>query len=75
MGIMRQYACLVVNPIRVYNYGFLFDCTTVAKALGSLRALTISFNRLVWCLISFRFSLAVTFDASEALFLCFIIVY
>ena len=28
MDIMRQSACLVVNPITIYNYGFLFYCTT-----------------------------------------------
>ena len=26
MDIMRQSACLVVNPITVYSYGFLFNC-------------------------------------------------
>ena len=29
MDTMRQYACLVVNPITVYSYGFLYNCTTV----------------------------------------------
>ena len=29
MDIMRQSACLVLNPITVYSYGFLFNCTTV----------------------------------------------
>ena len=27
MDIMRQSACLVVNPITVYSYGFRFNCT------------------------------------------------
>ena len=27
-NIMRQSACLVFNPITVYSYGFLFNCTT-----------------------------------------------
>ena len=27
---MRQSASLVLNPITVYSYGFLFNCTTVA---------------------------------------------
>ena len=26
---MRQSACLVLNPITVYSYDFLFNCTTV----------------------------------------------
>ena len=32
MDIMRQSACLVVNPITVDSYGFLFNCTTVGQA-------------------------------------------
>ena len=27
----RQSACLVINTIAVYSYGFLFNCTTVAR--------------------------------------------
>ena len=29
LDVMRQSACLVLNPIMVYSYGFLFNCTTV----------------------------------------------
>ena len=29
MNIMRQSACLVVNPITVDSYDFPFNCTTV----------------------------------------------
>ena len=29
LDIMRQSACLVLNPITVYSYGLLFNCTTV----------------------------------------------
>ena len=25
IDVMRQYACLVVNPITIYNYGFRFE--------------------------------------------------
>ena len=32
MDIMQQYACLVVYPIMVYSYGFLFNCATVGQA-------------------------------------------
>ena len=32
MDIMRQSACLVVNPIMVDSYLFLFNCTTVGQA-------------------------------------------
>ena len=40
LDIMRQSACLVVNPIKVYSYGFLFNCTTVGRASDSMTALT-----------------------------------
>ena len=40
LDIMRQSACLVVNPITVYSYGFLFNCTTVGQASDSMMALT-----------------------------------
>ena len=40
LDIMRQSACLVFNPIRVYSYGFLFNCTTVGQASDSMTALT-----------------------------------
>ena len=37
LDIMRQSACLVLNPITVYSYGFLFNCTTVGQASDSRR--------------------------------------
>ena len=40
LDIMRQSACLVLNPITVYNCGFLFNCTTVGQASDSMTALT-----------------------------------
>ena len=40
MDIMQQSVCLVVNPITVYSYGFLFNCTTVGQASDSMMALT-----------------------------------
>ena len=36
MGVMRQSACLVVNPITIYSYGFLFNCTMVGQASALL---------------------------------------
>ena len=30
--VIRQSACLVLNPITVYRYGFIFNCTTVGQA-------------------------------------------
>ena len=32
MDVLRQTACLVVNPIKVNNFAYLFDCTTVGRA-------------------------------------------
>ena len=40
LDIMRQSACLVLNPITVYSYGFLFNCTTVGQASDFMTALT-----------------------------------
>ena len=47
MDIMRQTACLVVNPITVDSYCYLFNCTTVGQASDLMTALTLSFNPLV----------------------------
>ena len=41
MNIMRQSACLVVNPITVNKYGFLFNCTAVGQASDLMTALTL----------------------------------
>ena len=43
LDVMRQSSCLVLNPITVSSYGFLFNCTTVGQALDSMTALTLSF--------------------------------
>ena len=40
LDIMRQSACLVLNPITVSSYGFLFNCTMVGQASDSMMALT-----------------------------------
>ena len=40
LEIMRQSACLVLNPITVYSYGSLFNRSTVGQALDSMMALT-----------------------------------
>ena len=39
LDIMRRSACLVLNPITVYSYGFLFNFTTVGQASDSMTAL------------------------------------
>ena len=40
LDIMRQSACLVLNPITVNSYGILFNYTTVGQASDSMTALT-----------------------------------
>ena len=47
MGNMPQSPCLFVYPTTVYSCGFLFNCTTLGQASGSMMALTLSFNLLV----------------------------
>ena len=32
IDILRQTACLVVNPIKVDNFAYLFDCSTIGRA-------------------------------------------
>ena len=83
LGIMRQSACLVFNPITVHSYGFLFNCTTVGQASDSMMVLTKSFYRWVgaWCLSVVGPTVAQlgVFFSSDYLcvmspFLCFIMV-
>ena len=38
LDIMRQTACLVVNPIIVDGYASLFNCTTAVRASDSMTA-------------------------------------
>ena len=47
LDAMQQSACLVLNPIMVYTYGFLFNCTTMGQVSESMTTLTLSFNRWV----------------------------
>ena len=32
IDVLRQTACLIVNSIKVNNFAYLFDCTTVGRA-------------------------------------------
>ena len=32
IDVLLQTACLVVNPIKVNNFAYLFDCTMVGRA-------------------------------------------
>ena len=38
VGVMRQSACLVVNPITVNNFAVLFNCTPVGRGSDSMIA-------------------------------------
>ena len=40
IDIMRQSACVVVNPITIHSYAFLFNCTMVGQASDSMMAPT-----------------------------------
>ena len=40
LNVMPQSACLASNPITIYGYDFLFNCTTVGQASDSMTALT-----------------------------------
>ena len=40
LNVMRQSACLVINPITVDGYAALFNCTPVDQASDSMRAPT-----------------------------------
>ena len=37
IDVLRQTACLVVNPIKVNNFAYLFDCTTVGRASDRMK--------------------------------------
>ena len=39
VDIMRQSVCLIVNPIMVDNYGFLFNCMMVGQDSDLMMAL------------------------------------
>ena len=36
VDVLQQTACLVVNPITVGNFAFLFNCTPVGRTSGSV---------------------------------------
>ena len=40
LNVMRQCACLVINPITGDNFAALFNCTQVDRASDSLMAPT-----------------------------------
>ena len=40
-NVLQQAACLVVNPITVGNFAFLFNCTPVGRTSDSMTVLTL----------------------------------
>ena len=40
INVMQQTACLVVNPITVGNFDFLFNCTPMVRTSDSMMVLT-----------------------------------
>ena len=40
LNVMRQSACLVINPITVDGYAALFNCTPLDRASDSMKAPT-----------------------------------
>ena len=40
LNVMRQSACLVLNPIMVDNYAAFFNCTPMGRASDSMMAPT-----------------------------------
>ena len=40
INVLQQTACLVVNPITVGNFAFLFNCTPMGRTSDSMTVLT-----------------------------------
>ena len=40
INVLQQTACLVVNPIMVGHFAFLFNCTLVGRTSDSMMGLT-----------------------------------
>ena len=45
INVLQQTACLMVNPIRVGNFAFLFNCTPVGRTSDSMTVRTYLFMR------------------------------
>ena len=44
INVLQQTACLVVNPITVGNFAFLFNCTPVGRTSDSMMVPTKDFS-------------------------------
>ena len=91
INVLQQTACLVVNPITVGNFSFLFNCTPVGRTSDSMKTIYLSIDEMVgaWCFgclsgppgftcwISFApvFSLIYCWVLILALSHCYILIY
>ena len=65
INVLQQTACLVVNPIKVVIFAFLFNCTPVGRTSDSMTVPTLLMNdalavvRLIWVTLLMNDALAV----------------
>ena len=84
INVLQQTACLVVNPITVGNFAFLFNCTPVGRN-SDLKDLSIDEMVEAWCsavgrahwgltvgFILLRYSVLFTVESLSLLYLFFI---
>ena len=67
LNVMRQSACLVINPITVDSFAALFDCTPVDRASDLMLFILVSWDRI-------SSSVAWSTGAQLMIFICFFIV-
>ena len=51
INVLQQAACLVVNPITVDNFAFLFNCTTVGRTSDSMMVPTYGRGLMLWLFV------------------------
>ena len=71
INVMRQFACLVINPITVDGFASLFNCTPVGRAsdsmMGPTKSLLIYSS---WLGLDLVLSFAWSFGAQLVVFFC-----
>ena len=71
INVMRQSACLVINPITVDNFAYPFNCTPVGRASDSMMGLTLSvLIYLSWLELDLFLSVAWSFGIQLRVFFC-----
>ena len=66
---MRQSVCLVVNPIAVYNFASLFNCTPIGHASDSVMDPTLA-SYFYWLGLNLVSSVAWPFGDQLRVFYC-----